>query len=162
MQRLLAQVLLVCNLCVIPVWGNTRSRRPRATRVMRMTASAFSQGAHLTAAGTVPRDGIVAADPAILPLGSRIRITGAGAYNGVYTVTDTGGKIVGRRIDLYAANAAQARQFGKKLVRVQLLQTGRGKQDARDKEIRAARVRRSHVRRLTSDKRVSRISPPPK
>ena len=132
-------MFLICNLCLIPVSGNTVRRKPR---VMLMRASAFSQASSLTAAGTVARSGIVAADPAILPLGSRIRITGAGAYNGVYTVTDTGGKIIGHRIDLYVHNAARARQFGKKMVRVQVLETGKGRQDARDKEVRAAKVER--------------------
>jgi rare lipoprotein A len=135
-RHLLAQMLLVCNLCLIPVSGSAVRRKPR---VMRMRASAFSQASSLTAAGTVAHSGIVAADPAILPLGSRIRITGAGVYNGVYTVTDTGGKIIGHRIDLYVHSAARARQFGKKMVRVQVLETGKGRQDARDKEIYALR-----------------------
>lgn len=62
-----------------------------------------------TAAGTVPHRGIVAADPAVLPLGTFIRITGAGPYNGIYLVTDTGDKIAGRHIDLYVPTAAEAR-----------------------------------------------------
>ena len=158
MRQLLTLMLLICNLCSGPVWGNTIRRRPR---VLRMHASAFSKDGRPTASGTVPRTGIVAADPAILPLGSRIRISGAGAYNGVYTVTDTGGKIVGRRIDVYVPDAARARQFGKKLVKVQVLATGRGKQDARDKEIRAAKARRSRVRRQQSYKRASDSSASP-
>jgi len=64
----------------------------------------------------------VAADPNVLPLGSRIRISGAGAYNGIYTVTDTGGHIKGRRIDIFIASAAAARRFGRRMVTVQLLQ----------------------------------------
>jgi 3D (Asp-Asp-Asp) domain-containing protein len=59
---------------------------------MRMEATAFAQDAKPVAAGTVPHEGIVAADPAVLPLGSRIHITAAGVYNGIYTVTDTGAK----------------------------------------------------------------------
>jgi len=61
------------------------------------------------AAGTVPHRGIVAADPAVLLLGTFIRITGAGPYNGIYLVTDTGDKIAGRHIDLYVPTAAEAR-----------------------------------------------------
>ena len=120
----------------------------------------FAQGGGASTTGSI--NGKVAdSSGGVLP---GVTVTAASSsLMGVQTsVTDTGGKIVGRRIDLYVANAAQARQFGKKLVRVQLLQTGRGRQDARDKEIRAATVRRSHVRRLTSYKRVSRISPSPK
>jgi len=102
---------------------------------MRMEATAFTQDRKPTASGTVPHAGIVAADPAVLPLGSRIRVTGAGAYNGTYTVTDTGSKISGRHIDLYVPSAARAKAFGKKIVRVRLLEIGKGKQDARDKDV---------------------------
>jgi 3D (Asp-Asp-Asp) domain-containing protein len=104
---------------------------------MRMEATAFVQHAAPTASGTVAHEGIVASDPAVLPLGSRIRITSAGLYNGVYTVTDTGDKVVGRHIDLCLPTAAEARQFGKKVVVVRVLQMGTGKQDARDKDIPA-------------------------
>ena len=103
-----------------------------------MQATAFSQGAQPTSAGTVPHEGIVAADPAILPLGTRIRLRDAGTYNGIYTVTDTGNKINGRHIDIYMQSAAEAREFGKKMVRVQVLETGSGKKDARAKDIPAA------------------------
>jgi 3D (Asp-Asp-Asp) domain-containing protein len=72
-----------------------------------------------------------------LPLGSRIRVTGANLYNGNYTVTDTGSKVLGRHIDLCVGSAAEARRFGKKVVRVQLLRKGAGKQDAREKDIAA-------------------------
>ncbi len=44
---------------------------------MRMQATAFSRDAQPTASGTVAHRGIVAADPAVLPLGSRIRSGGA-------------------------------------------------------------------------------------
>jgi rare lipoprotein A len=104
---------------------------------MHMEATAFAQDAKPTAAGTVPHEGIVAADPAILPLGSRIRITAAGVYNGIYTVTDTGAKINGRHVDLYLPSDAEAKQFGKKVVLVRILRIGAGKQDARDKDIPA-------------------------
>jgi rare lipoprotein A len=100
-----------------------------------MEATAFVRGGHLTASGTVAHEGIVAADPAILPLGSRIRIRGAEAFNGIYTVTDTGGKIVGRHIDLCVRSRAEARHFGKKMVQVQIVSRGTGKQDARDRDI---------------------------
>ncbi len=109
---------------------------------MRMEATAFARDSKPTASGTVPHEGIVAADPAVLPLGSRIRIRAADAFDGVYTVTDTGTKIVGRRIDLYLPSAAEAKQFGKKVVTVQVLTRGTGKEDAREKDIPApAKIR---------------------
>ena len=112
------------------------TRRPRH-RVMRMQATAFTPATGATASGTVPHRGIVAADPAVLPLGSRIRVTGANSYNGTYTVTDTGSKVVGRHIDLCLRSVTEARRFGKKIVRVQLLRRGAGKEDARENDIAA-------------------------
>jgi len=102
-----------------------------------MEATAFTPESGATASGTVPHRGIVAADPAVLPLGSRIRVTGANAYNGIYTVTDTGSKVRGRHIDLCLRSVTEAKRFGKKIVRVQLLRKGAGKQDARENDIAA-------------------------
>ena len=77
-----------------------------------------------TASGEHTRKGIVAADPKILPIGSRIRVTDAGAYSGVYEVTDTGREIKGREIDIYIQNNAEAKRFGRKNVQVEVLQLG--------------------------------------
>ena len=74
-----------------------------------------------TASGSITRPGIVAADPNVLPLGSQIRVSDAGAYSGTYLVTDTGGAIGGRRIDVYIPNHAQALRFGRRTVRVQVV-----------------------------------------
>jgi 3D (Asp-Asp-Asp) domain-containing protein len=90
---------------------------------MIFTATAFS-GVGLTSKGNTTKPGTAAADPAIIPLGSKVRVTGAGAYSGEYTVTDTGSRIAGRRIDLFISDAAAAKAFGKKQVRVQILSVG--------------------------------------
>ena len=79
-----------------------------------------------TASGAQTRKGIVAADPKVLPIGSRIRVQGAGQYDGEYTVKDTGREIKGRQIDLYIANAAEAKHFGRKNVTVEVLERGNG------------------------------------
>jgi 3D (Asp-Asp-Asp) domain-containing protein len=68
---------------------------------------------------------MVASDPAVLPLGSRIRVHDAGAYSGEYTVQDTGAKIDGREIDIYLADDAEAKRFGKRRVKVEVLRYGR-------------------------------------
>lgn len=83
-----------------------------------------------TASGGHTHAGIVAADPRVLPIGSRIRVSDAGRYSGVYTVTDTGRAIRGHDIDIYIANNAEAKKFGKKTVKVEVLQDGkRGRND---------------------------------
>lgn len=99
-------------------------------RAIPMQATAFSQATHLTSSGMISRRGIVAADPAVLPLGSRIRITGAGAYSGIYLVADTGGKVRGRHIDVFIPSTAAARRFGKRIVRVEVLGMGERSVDA--------------------------------
>jgi rare lipoprotein A len=138
MRNAVTLILLVGASFCIPAQGATpgATRRPRH-RFMRMEATAFTPATGATAAGTVPHRGIVAADPAVLPLGSRIRVTGANSYNGIYTVTDTGGKVIGRHIDLCLRSVAEAKRFGHKIVRVQVLRKGAGKQDAREQDIAA-------------------------
>jgi len=100
----------------------------------RMAATAYSDHLQRTSAGTIPHEGIVAADPAVLPLGSRIRVIDAGTYSGIYTVMDTGSKVKGLHIDVYVPSFAAAKKFGRKLVLVQVLETGKGKKDAREKD----------------------------
>jgi len=51
---------------------------------MPMEATAFARARHVTAAGTAPHVGVVAADPTVLPLGTRIRIIGSNGYDGNY------------------------------------------------------------------------------
>jgi 3D (Asp-Asp-Asp) domain-containing protein len=72
--------------------------------------------------GTAPTEKTVAADPAVLPLGARIRLTGLDKrYNGVYVVRDTGGNIRGHRIDLYMRDCHEAVKFGRRPARVAVL-----------------------------------------
>ncbi len=73
-----------------------------------------------TASGSGVRRGIVAADPRILPLGSRIQIHN-GAYSGTYTVADTGGGIKGRRLDIWMPSCVEAVRFGSRSVSVSKL-----------------------------------------
>ena len=73
-----------------------------------------------TATGGGVRRGIVAADPRVLPLGTRIYVN-AGAYSGTYTVTDTGGVIKGRILDIWVPNCSEAIRFGRRSISVSVL-----------------------------------------
>ncbi len=73
-----------------------------------------------TAMGGSVRRGIVAADPRILPLGSRIQLN-AGSYSGTYTVADTGGAVKGRKLDIWVPSCAEANRFGRRTVMVSRL-----------------------------------------
>jgi 3D (Asp-Asp-Asp) domain-containing protein len=70
-----------------------------------------------TANGGSVRRGIVAADPRVLPLGSRIQVN-AGAYSGTYTVADTGGAVKGRKLDIWMPSCTEAVRFGSRKVSV--------------------------------------------
>jgi 3D (Asp-Asp-Asp) domain-containing protein len=86
-----------------------------------VNASAYSAEGE-TASGKQTREGkTVAADPSVLPLGTRIEIRDAGPYSGTYVVHDSGRKINGREIDIFIDNPAEAKKFGKKPVRVKVL-----------------------------------------
>jgi 3D (Asp-Asp-Asp) domain-containing protein len=78
-----------------------------------------------SADGSQSRKGTVAADPKVLPLGSRIRIRGAGAYSGEYTVIDSGGGVKGNVIDIYVSSVREARKFGTRKVEVEILEESR-------------------------------------
>ena len=77
-----------------------------------------------TASGSRVRRGIVAADPRVLPLGTRIQIT-AGKYSGTYTVADTGGRIRGRILDIWVPSCGEARRFGRKSIKVAVISKGK-------------------------------------
>ncbi|HXR79255.1 MAG TPA: 3D domain-containing protein [Bryobacteraceae bacterium] len=89
------------------------------------TATAYSEHG-ITASGEYTHRHVVAADPDVLPLGTRIKIKGAGRYSGEYVVADTGAKIVGRRLDIYMPSEAAAIKFGVHRVRVKIISLGAG------------------------------------
>ncbi len=68
-----------------------------------------------TASGTRVAKGIVAADRRLHRLGTRVWIN-AGSYSGSYLVADTGGKIKGKRLDIWVENCRLAMKFGKRKV----------------------------------------------
>ncbi len=73
-----------------------------------------------TATGGGVRRGIVAADPRVLPLGTRIQVS-AGSYSGTYTVADTGGAIRGKILDIWVPSCSEAVRFGRKTISVSVV-----------------------------------------
>lgn len=91
---------------------------------LQFTATAYCLAGR-TASGTRTRQGIVAADHRVLPLGSVIHIdTPAQPYSGTYTVTDGGAAVKGRRIDLFIPDCRRAKIFGKRRVAVRVVRRG--------------------------------------
>jgi len=103
--------------------ARNRPRQPpriQFTQPMSFTVTAYCAGT-TTAAGTRVAEGVVAADPRVLPLGTVIRLAGLdGRYNGTYTVMDTGPKVRGRHLDLYLRDCAEAVRFGRRSGRVSI------------------------------------------
>jgi len=95
----------------------------------RFVATAYSQTG-ITASGQWTHRHVVAADPAVLPIGTRIKIKHAGRYSGEYVVADTGAKVEGRRLDLYVPSTPECKKFGVKRVSVQILELGTGTHEA--------------------------------
>lgn len=96
-----------------------------ASSAMSFKATAYALRGR-TASGAGVRRGIIAADPRVLPLGTRVQIS-AGAWSGTYVVADTGGVIKGRIIDVWVPNNAEARKFGRRKITVTIL--GRAKKN---------------------------------
>jgi 3D (Asp-Asp-Asp) domain-containing protein len=76
-----------------------------------------------TASGRMVSRGVIAADPSVLPLGSRVRLDHPG-YSGEYVVADTGGAIRGRRIDIWTPSSSEAMRFGRRTVKLTVLSYG--------------------------------------
>lgn len=93
----------------------------RYSRVIHMSATAYSAydpgNGSYTARGNLLRKGLVAVDPYVIPLGTRLYIKGYGFA----VADDTGGSIKGNRIDLAFDTHAEAIQFGSQGVTVYIL-----------------------------------------
>ncbi|HEY3024517.1 MAG TPA: 3D domain-containing protein [Pyrinomonadaceae bacterium] len=85
-----------------------------------------------TASGKMVARGLIAADPSVLPLGSRVRLD-AGSYSGEYLVADTGGAVRGRHIDIWTASAREAMTFGRRSVKLTVLSYGAARRALRRK-----------------------------
>jgi 3D (Asp-Asp-Asp) domain-containing protein len=87
-----------------------------ARSAMEMLATAYTAdsagGDGMTAIGRRAGHGIVAVDPRVIPLGTRLYIPGYG----LAVAGDTGGDIVGRRIDLGFDTLRDAMLFGRRAV----------------------------------------------
>jgi len=70
-----------------------------------------------TSMGHAVRRGLVAADPRVLKMGSKI-VVNAGSYSGTYLVSDTGGGIKGKKLDVWVPSCSEARRFGRRTVTV--------------------------------------------
>jgi 3D (Asp-Asp-Asp) domain-containing protein len=82
---------------------------------LTVTATGYSLGGH-TATGAPVGWGVIAVDPSVIPLGTRMTIPGYG--EGI--AADTGGAIQGDTIDLWFPTLAQALVWGRQTVTITL------------------------------------------
>ena len=112
--------------------GHNVSTHPRGFRYIRhyvMTATAYTSGYQctgkrpgdpaygITASGIPVRPGIVAVDPRVIPLGTRLYVEGYGFA----LAADTGSAIIGHSIDLFHEDLGEAIQFGRQRLNVWVL-----------------------------------------
>ena len=96
-----------------------------------VTATAYSAslaengGNTKTAYGLTPKYGVVAVDPRVIPLGTKLYIESSdGGKSWVYgycIAGDTGGAIKGKKVDLCFSTSAECRRFGRKSATVYIL-----------------------------------------
>ena len=84
-------------------------------QTLSVVATGYS-GAGATASGLTAGWGVVAVDPSVIPLGTRMSIPGYGT--GV--AADVGSRVSGAMIDLWFPSDAQARAWGRRTVTIQL------------------------------------------
>lgn len=82
-----------------------------------MQASAYTYTGFRTATGLTPSVGLVAVDPSVIPLGSRLYIEGYGYAR----AADTGGAIKGNTVDLFMETYSQCINWGRRTVKVYVL-----------------------------------------
>lgn len=98
---------------------------PGSRLVITVTATAYTPScagcSGITATGlnvkANPHAKVIAVDPSVIPLGTKVHIEGFG----VYTAADTGGAIKGKRIDILMATKHTALQFGRKQLKITIL-----------------------------------------
>ncbi len=93
-----------------------------------MVATAYAPGSHdndqwgdKTYMGTTVRPGVIAVDPKIIPLGSRVYIQYPDGHGEYALAEDTGGAIKGNRIDIAMRSDDKANGFGIQNVKVYVL-----------------------------------------
>ncbi len=91
-------------------------------KVYQMTCTAYSAGG-TTATGRPAKWGVVAVDPDVIPLGSKVYVeTVDGKYiYGTAVAADIGGAIKGNKIDICVNNRSEAYSFGRRQVYVYVL-----------------------------------------
>lgn len=110
---------------VVRSFVTSRGQVVRYTEVLEMTATAYYPGPEscgvnakgITRTGARATYGVVAVDPRVIPLGTRLYVEGYGFA----TALDTGSAIKGKKIDLCYDTYREAIMYGRRKVKVYIL-----------------------------------------
>ncbi len=89
-------------------------QKKKYKKCIKMVSTSYTHTGNCTATGIYPYKGIVAVDPSVIPLHTKLYIEGYG--NAV--AEDTGRDIIGYRIDVFHETYQEAIQWGRKEVKV--------------------------------------------
>ncbi len=89
-----------------------------AKDVITMESTAYTHTGNRTATGIMPYVGVVAVDPKIIPLGSKLYVEGYGFG----LAADTGGAIKGNIVDVFMDTRKEAINWGRRNVKVYILE----------------------------------------
>lgn len=105
----------------------SRAGNFRYKKAIQVTATAYTcegKSWNITKSGAVARVGLIAVDPRVIPLGTRMYIEspdGSFVY-GTAVAADTGGAIKGNKIDLYFDTYRECINFGRRQMMVYILE----------------------------------------
>ncbi|MDQ7092769.1 3D domain-containing protein [Desulfosporosinus sp. PR] len=87
------------------------------SKTITVESTAYTYTGNKTAVGLPPRQGLIAVDPRVIAMGSKVYVEGYG-----YAIAaDTGGDIRGNRIDVFFSTLRQCLDWGRKPVRIHVL-----------------------------------------
>ncbi|HOP73212.1 3D domain-containing protein [Thermoclostridium caenicola] len=119
----------------VPNFVTSRGERVRYSKVLKMKATAYTNsfedtgknpgdpGYGITYTGMTARTGVVAVDPKVIPLGSKlyIEVPGSAPDYGFAIAADIGSAIKGNKIDLFFNTTEEVRRWGVRNVVVYIL-----------------------------------------
>ena len=115
------RIIVQTTRITVPTIPGSSTPSSGKTMIMESTAYSYAEkgASHLTASGTDLRSNpmAVAVDPSVIPLGTLVNVEGYG----VALALDTGGAIKGNIIDVHFDNVAKCLQWGRRQVKVTIL-----------------------------------------
>lgn len=125
MRVLKSKLLVALSLLSLPcaMAADRKHKQPMSRHAKGEFVAYAYTSKNLTKEGKPPVAGkTIAADPRLLPLGSRVRISGAGPYSGEYRVGDVGPAIKGNKVDIFVQTRGEAIQFGRRSILLTVLE----------------------------------------